>query len=326
MPEPSGGQVIKWTPQKPSLAFGKLEDPLPCPPGKAKQWFVDINVLYGYGEAGYKDVQFSAETDKSWGSILGQFKFSGVHFTGTTGTANRQMAFTVTHPKSAKKEATYWIDVTIKSAKYKLSTKHRLTINVKAQTGFGPGGLDLISDPAVLKVKQKINGYMGSSAIKDYELCYSNKLHGWSSRTMHSRCDNKGSYMFIMKRKDNKRIFGGWFYYKLSSSGGYYRGSDSRKAFLWRVKPGTNDEVDFMRKHWHSYYTYRNPSHMTTFGGGHDFYCDGNSGGKCHANTEHDYDTPHGYGSNPGAQSYLSGSYSWDGKSGSDYEVYIVKN
>ena len=50
MPEPTGGQVIKWTPQKPSLTFGKLADPLPMPPGKAKEFFVDLTVLYGYGD------------------------------------------------------------------------------------------------------------------------------------------------------------------------------------------------------------------------------------------------------------------------------------
>ena len=49
--------------------------------------------------------------------------------------------------------------------------------------------------------------------------------------------------MFIMKRKDNKRIFGGWFKQSLTSSGGYYRGNTNTWAFLWRVTPGKTDDV-----------------------------------------------------------------------------------
>lgn len=53
MPEPTGGQIIKWTPQKPSLKFGSMPNQLAGPSGKAKVYSVDLSVLYGYGEAGY---------------------------------------------------------------------------------------------------------------------------------------------------------------------------------------------------------------------------------------------------------------------------------
>jgi len=130
MPEPSGGQVIKWIPQTPSVKFGSLLNPLIVPAGKAKAFSVDLEVLYGYGEAGYKDVQFTASTDKLWGSIVNKFQF-----TGSASSPDRKLGFTITHPKAAKETATYHIDVTITSAKYKLSSKHRLTINVKVRVG-----------------------------------------------------------------------------------------------------------------------------------------------------------------------------------------------
>ena len=99
MPEPTGGQVIKWTPQKPSLKFGSFKNPFTGPAGKAKPYSVDFSVLYGYGEAGYKDVQFTAATDKSWGSILSKFQFSG-----SASQAERKLGFSINHPKSVKKD------------------------------------------------------------------------------------------------------------------------------------------------------------------------------------------------------------------------------
>ena len=67
---------------------------------------------------------------------------------------------------------------------------------------------------------------------------------------------------------------------------------------------------------------YQNSNYMTTFGGGHDFYC-ASSSGNCYTNMDHGYDSPYGYGSG-NARNYMTGSYSWNNKQG-DYEVYIVK-
>jgi len=134
MPAPSGGQVIKWTPQVPSLKFGSIADTLSASAGKATVFAIDLSILYDYGEVGYKDVKFTAATDKAWGSIITQMKFSGA-----TTSAKRKMEFTITHPASAKKEAAYWIDVTIASAKYKLSTKHRLSFKFTTTLPFSFG-------------------------------------------------------------------------------------------------------------------------------------------------------------------------------------------
>jgi len=287
------------------------------PAGTAKEFSVAMSVINGYGEAGYKDVKFSFTTAKAFSKII-----TKVSFGGDVTQADRTMKFSITHPKDAKKEAEYFIDVTVTSAKYKLSNKHRIAVNYKVQTGLGEGGAKgILSDAAVSIIKKRIVG----TDTKDFKLCYSVKVHGWSGNTFHQRCDNKGKLMVLMRRSDNKRVFGG--FYKCQNwrnSGGYMRGTSRNCAALFRINPNNRDKVDWMEKNtWHNVYVEFSTSHTMTFGGGHDLYCAQNSG-NCYSNMDHDYDTPYGYGSSQ-ARSYLTGSYQWNHKNmGGDYEVYIT--
>jgi len=280
---------------------------------------VDLSVLYTYGEAGMKDLRFSATTASGWSGVINKFSFTGTTF------EDRKMAFHITHPKSAGKTASYWIDVTVASAKYKTTFKHRLNFKFKVATPFGDGQAEgMISDAAVARVKSEIaNRLGGGRGRNEYVQCYSAKKHGWSGQTIHSRCDGKGAYMVVMRRPDTKRVFGGYYGRSHSRSGGYARGTDNRVAFLWRVDPSNANNINVMKKNTQrSYYVYQSSSYMPTWGGGHDLYCSGSSG-NCYSNMDHSYDSPYGYGSG-NARSYLTGSYSWNNKQG-DYEVYIVK-
>ena len=63
-----------------------------------------------------------------------------------------------------------------------------------------------------------------------FELCYSGAVHGWSSSTFHSQCDNKGPTVTVARRSDNGRVFGGYTSRSWVSSGGYDYDHD---AFLW---------------------------------------------------------------------------------------------
>ena len=63
-----------------------------------------------------------------------------------------------------------------------------------------------------------------------FELCYSGVLHGWSSSTFHSRCNNKGPTVTVARRSDNGRVFGGYTTRSWVSSGSYAYDYD---AFLW---------------------------------------------------------------------------------------------
>jgi len=103
MPAPSGGQVVKWTPEIPSLKFGANPLSVSGGAGKANTFSVDLSVLYAYGEDGYKDVRFSATTDKAWGSIITQIKFSGA-----TTSAKRKMEFSI--PPDERKERSGVLD------------------------------------------------------------------------------------------------------------------------------------------------------------------------------------------------------------------------
>ena len=49
--------------------------------------------------------------------------------------AERKLEFSLNHPTSAKKDAVYYIDVTVVSKKFKLSTKQRFNIHFKAISG-----------------------------------------------------------------------------------------------------------------------------------------------------------------------------------------------
>ena len=73
-------------------------------------------------------------------------------------------------------------------------------------------------------------------------------------------------------------------------------------------------------KYWHNYFTHESTSHMMTFGAGHDLYC--STGGSCYSNLDHDYNSPHGYGSGH-SRSYLTGSYRWSSRN-DVVEVYMV--
>ena len=112
MPEPEGGQVIKWVPQTPAFKFLNVPAQFSAPAGKAKTFVVDLEVLYDYGEAGYKDVVFTHSTTSAFSKIV-----TGVKFTGDEAQSARKMEFSVNHPKSAKKEAQYYVDIKVTSKK-----------------------------------------------------------------------------------------------------------------------------------------------------------------------------------------------------------------
>jgi len=315
MAAPSGGQVIKWTPEIPSLKFADNSRLTSGEAGKAVPVSVDLSIQYEYGEAGYKDVQFSAATDKAWGSIITQIKFSGA----TTGD-KRKMEFKITHPKSAGKKAAYWIDVTISSAKYKLSTKHRYKFDFNVATSIGVGG-----ENNVLTGAQMATLYtkMGSTNL---QLCYSAKLHGFSSSTMHSRCDGRGKSLTVMRRSKNGRVFGGYVHQNLNKGSGWVRGNyGSSNPWLFRVNPNSKTVDIIMKKNIVTYAYYMNNGYSMTWGGGHDLYCNSN-GQSCYSNpSSYDFNFAGSSG-----QTTLSGDFRWNharegGSNGMVYEIYLIK-
>jgi len=193
MPEPAGGQVIKWIPQTPTFKFYNVPAKFSGPAGTAKAFVVDLEVLYDYGEAGYKDVVFSYSTTSAFNKIV-----TSVKFTGDESQSLRKMEFSVNHPKAGKKEAQYYIDVTVTSKKYKLNSQKRFIINFKHQAGLGPGGQkDLLRDSVVEKIRAKIPG---KDKDRDFKLCYASKRDGFSTSTFHNKCDGAHDMLLVEQR------------------------------------------------------------------------------------------------------------------------------
>jgi len=305
MPAPSGGQVVKWTPEIPSLKFGTNPLSISGEAGKANKFSVDLSVLYAYGEVGYQDVRFSAATDKAWGSIITQIKFSGA-----TTSAKRKMEFSVTHPTSAKKEATYWIDVTISSAKFKLSTKHRLNVGFKVSTAIGTGGTNgVLTKGQMSQLYQRL----GSTNL---ELCFNPKLHGFSSHTMHTRCDNRGKTLTLMRRNSNGKVFGGVVLQNLNKDSRWVHDANPT-PWLFTVTSGNVKFFNYRSGRRHTYYM--NSGYGMTWGGGHDLYCNSDFT-SCNAN-------PYSFWHNSGE---MAGTQNWKhknegGSHGMVYEVFLIK-
>ena len=230
MPEPEGGQVIKWIPQTPAFKFYNVPAQFKGPAGKAKAFSVDLEVLYGYGEAGYKDVAFSYSTTSAFSKIV-----TGVKFSGDGAQSLRKMAFSITHPKSGKKETQYYIDVKITSTKYKLNSEKRFVIPFKVLTGLGAGGNQkLLSEAVVQSLKNKIGG---NDKNREYKLCYASKTHGFSTSTFHTKCDGKHDFLVIHQRSTNRRIFGGYYGAKKYNLGAYVTCGASRADALGPSSP-----------------------------------------------------------------------------------------
>ena len=168
---------------------------------------------------------------------------------------------------------------------------------------------------------------LGVKGMDNLHLCYNPKIHGFSSGTMHSRCDGKGRLFLLMRRNSNGRMFGGHVHHSLDRRNNYVRGTN-RNAWIWTVNTDTKN-VDILRKKSSPNYEYYfHSNYHLTWGAGHDLYCSSNLA-NCNANVGHDYDTNgRGYHTSR-AKVYMSGSYSWNhregGSRGMVYEVYIIR-
>ena len=95
-----------------------------------------------------------------------------------------------------------------------------------------------------------------------FELCYSGALHGWSSSTFHSRCNNKGPTVTVIRRSDNGRVFGGYASRSWVSSNGYAYDYD---AFLWTFNGAVVERTED-RFRYPQYAVYDHNSYCPTFG------------------------------------------------------------
>ena len=180
---------------------------------------------------------------------------------------------------------------------------------MQVTTAIGKGGTNgVLTAGQMTQLFQR----MGSTNL---ELCYNPKLHGYSSATMHSRCDNRGKTLTLMRRNSNGQVFGGYVGRTLNKVG--WSGPCTEKPWLFTVKSGQVKFLNYAGRGRQCYYMAN--SYGMTWGGGHDLHCS--------SDLESCYANPSSY---THARTELSGQYSWKhrreaGNKGMVYEIYLIK-
>ncbi|KAJ5072298.1 hypothetical protein M0811_01312 [Anaeramoeba ignava] len=151
---------------------------------------------------------------------------------------------------------------------------------------------------------------------------FSAKNYGFSAQTFHSKTDNKGKTLIIIKTTDNY-IFGGFT--KVGFKSSYSSGSyiSDKDAFIFSLENSKKPPQKFPIKNGsEGNAIHYNTSYGPVFGGGHDFYL-GSNLQPGYSNFGHAYQLPQGINYNTNeSKSYLAGSYSnWQV---SEVECYFI--
>ena len=179
-------------------------------------------------------------------------------------------------------------------------------------SAIGPGGeSEVLTGDQITQIYQKL----GSTNL---QLCYNAKIHGYNSKTLMSRCGNKGKTFTLMRRNNNGRVFGGYVQQNLRHTD-WVNGNPSERPWLFLVNSGKKVEFKMLKGgNQHMYYMHT--SYHMTWGGGHDLHCN--------QLLTHCYSNPSSYLSGDNKQ--LAGVYKWNhrgegGSYGMVYEVYLIK-
>ena len=156
-----------------------------------------------------------------------------------------------------------------------------------------------------------IDGCLTKGKGKIWKCIYKASQDGFSDTHFHSKCDNKGGTITVIK-STNGNIFGGYCPLPWSTNGSYQYDKDS---FIFSLKNSKNKFFKFP-----STTTYGQSSiyccsgYGPTFGGGHDIYIydRSNTNTSNYSNLGHSYKPPNNftYGTTQ-ANSYLAGSYNF---------------
>ncbi|XP_020896631.1 uncharacterized protein LOC110235508 [Exaiptasia diaphana] len=139
--------------------------------------------------------------------------------------------------------------------------------------------------------------------------CYQSILHGWASRTFHSKCDGKGPTITIIKV--NKYIFGGYTDVSWHTRNTY---SKSVNSFLFSFVNKDNLKPFKMEVVKSQYAICGRSIYGPLFGGGHDMVISDNAGSNTNSwtNLGHSYALIKGYTyTSTKAQNLLAGSYNF---------------
>lgn len=109
----------------------------------------------------------------------------------------------------------------------------------------------------------------------NFELLYRGSTDGFGSDKFHSKCDNQGKTLVLIKNVYG-HIYGGFASIPWTNSGGYKKAT---KSFIFTLTNmhGIKPTQFFLKNENDSNTVYHNSSYCPTFGGGHDIYISSNS-------------------------------------------------
>lgn len=200
-------------------------------------------------------------------------------------------------------------DLTVISASKQSKLSHTQTIKVSwTKVVFGNKFLTASQSSQIMKkAKERVGD-------KKWVVCFDGRINGWNSNTMHARCTG-GTILFVAQRGDNKRLFGGLMGNTRRNSG-YNMGRNSID-FMW-AESSRGGSISFAtQKSGNIHRTYMSDGYAYTYGGGHDLHCN-QAFTSCYCNFGHSWQ------GSPQSNTWCSGSYSWNLRSGSggNYVVY----
>jgi hypothetical protein len=159
-----------------------------------------------------------------------------------------------------------------------------------------------------------ILGWLGKQT--KLELLYRASRDGWRATDFHSKCDNKGATVTVIKSTGGY-VFGGYADVAWASTGQW---QPSSNAFLFALQyPSGVAPVKMpVLQPQHAIYGHASP-YGPTFGGGHDIYVadNANSNSNSYTNVGHAYQLPAGQN----AQTFLTGARNFEA---AEMEVFRV--
>jgi len=145
--------------------------------------------------------------------------------------------------------------------------KMRENTKVKYPTKIRAGAT-LVRDSKILvkKHQKDMVGFFGSKKVQ-LNLLYRGSRDGFTAQAFHSRCDNKGASLTVVKASGRPNIFGGYV------DASWVSGNNNIQAESWifSLVNNQNRPIKFQCNNFNSG-AYDNSSYGPTFGGGHDLH------------------------------------------------------
>jgi hypothetical protein len=157
----------------------------------------------------------------------------------------------------------------------------------------------------------KVNAWYGNPQ-QQWTLCYRRSDDGASSSTFHSKCNNKGPTLTVIKNNLGS-IYGGYAPVSWTSKGSYVSTTGS-----WLFSVTSNTKFPYYQNAGNAMYD--NASYGPTWGGNHDLYVQGNMTNG-YANPGNSHNCPMCSGSCTACQNALAGKY--DGWNITELEVWV---